>query len=90
MADTQQGAVRVKGIHRHFEKADTLVGTSGRVDCCCSSGLFGFHSLRKSVVQGLQTLGVSAELRAACVGHELVDYHLSSRACFRANFCVHG
>ncbi|MBE1161113.1 DUF6538 domain-containing protein [Dyella acidiphila] len=38
-------------------------------------GKFGFHSLRKSVVQGLQTLGVPAELRAAYVGHELDDEH---------------
>jgi integrase len=38
-------------------------------------GKFGFHSLRKSVVQGLQTAGVSSELRAAYVGHELGDEH---------------
>lgn len=38
-------------------------------------GKFGFHSLRKSVVQGLQTAGVPSELRAAYVGHELGDEH---------------
>lgn len=38
-------------------------------------GKFGFHSLRKSVVQGLQTAGVSSEHRAAYVGHELGDEH---------------
>jgi len=38
-------------------------------------GKFGFHSLRKTVVQGLQTAGVPAELRAAYVGHELDDEH---------------
>lgn len=38
-------------------------------------GKIGFHSLRKSVVQGLQTAGVSSEHRAAYVGHELGDEH---------------
>lgn len=38
-------------------------------------GKFGFHSLRKTVVQGLQSVGVTAELRAAYVGHELDDEH---------------
>jgi integrase len=38
-------------------------------------GKFGFHSLRKTVVQGLQSAGVTAELRAAYVGHELDDEH---------------
>ena len=38
-------------------------------------GKFGFHSLRKTVVQGLQTAGVPAEIRAAYVGHELDDEH---------------
>jgi integrase len=38
-------------------------------------GKFGFHSLRKSVVQGLQTVGVSSEHRAAYVGHDLGDEH---------------
>lgn len=38
-------------------------------------GKFGFHSLRKTVVQGLQGAGVTAELRAAYVGHELDDEH---------------
>ncbi|MEY2115316.1 MULTISPECIES: DUF6538 domain-containing protein [Rhodanobacter] len=38
-------------------------------------GKLGFHSLRKTVVQGLQSAGVTAELRAAYVGHELDDEH---------------
>jgi integrase len=38
-------------------------------------GKFGFHSLRKTVVQELQTLGVSSEHRAAFVGHDLGDEH---------------
>lgn len=35
----------------------------------------GFHSLRKSFIQELQTLGVASELRAQIVGHELDDEH---------------
>jgi integrase len=38
-------------------------------------GKYGFHSLRKTVVQELQTLGVSSEHRAAFVGHDLSDEH---------------
>lgn len=35
----------------------------------------GFHSLRKTVVQAMQSHGVSAEMRAQFVGHELEDEH---------------
>ncbi|MDC6684487.1 hypothetical protein N4Q63_25790, partial [Leclercia adecarboxylata] len=35
----------------------------------------GFHSLRKTFIQELQTLGVASELRAQIVGHELDDEH---------------
>lgn len=35
----------------------------------------GFHSLRKTVIQELQGAGVSSELRAQLVGHELEDEH---------------
>ncbi|MCP3042183.1 MULTISPECIES: DUF6538 domain-containing protein [Xanthomonas] len=35
----------------------------------------GFHSLRKTFIQELQALGVSSELRAQIVGHELDDEH---------------
>lgn len=35
----------------------------------------GFHSLRKTFIQELQGLGVSSELRAQIVGHELDDEH---------------
>jgi integrase len=54
-----------KAFTRHVEKNLTLP----------EKGKFGFHSLRKSVVQGLQTAGVSSEHRAAYVGHELGDEH---------------
>lgn len=35
----------------------------------------GFHSLRKSVIQEMQTAGVASEMRAQIVGHELDDEH---------------
>ncbi|KFA31250.1 site-specific integrase [Xanthomonas vasicola] len=35
----------------------------------------GFHSLRKTFIQELQGMGVSSELRAQIVGHELDDEH---------------
>jgi integrase len=54
-----------KAFTRHVEKNVRLP----------EKGKFGFHSLRKSVVQGLQTAGVSSEMRAAYVGHELGDEH---------------
>lgn len=54
-----------KAFTRHVEKNLTLP----------AKGKFGFHSLRKSVVQGLQTAGVSSEHRAAYVGHDLGDEH---------------
>lgn len=54
-----------KAFTRHIEKNVKLP----------EKGKFGFHSLRKCVVQGLQTAGVSSELRAAYVGHELGDEH---------------
>lgn len=41
-------------------------------------GKLGFHSLRKTVVQTLQVKGVTAELRAAYVGHDLDDEHHTS------------
>ncbi|URX62064.1 site-specific integrase [Luteibacter anthropi] len=41
-------------------------------------GKIGFHSFRKTVIQTLQAAGVTAELRAAYVGHELDDEHHSS------------
>jgi integrase len=54
-----------KAFSRHVE---AVVGKPEK-------GKFGFHSLRKTVVQGLQSAGVTAELRAAYVGHELDDEH---------------
>jgi integrase len=38
-------------------------------------GKLGFHSLRKTVVQTLQTAGVASEVRAQLVGHLLDDEH---------------
>ncbi|MCC4590372.1 site-specific integrase [Xanthomonas campestris pv. cannae] len=38
----------------------------------------GFHSLRKTFIQGLQGAGVVSELRAQIVGHELDDEHHST------------
>ncbi|MEA9562736.1 MULTISPECIES: site-specific integrase [unclassified Xanthomonas] len=38
----------------------------------------GFHSLRKTFIQGLQGAGVVSELRAQLVGHELDDEHHST------------
>lgn len=35
----------------------------------------GFHSFRKSVIQELQGAGVTSEMRAQLVGHELDDEH---------------
>jgi hypothetical protein len=35
----------------------------------------GFHSLRKTVIQAMQTVGVPAEHRAQFVGHDLDDEH---------------
>ncbi|WP_254845983.1 integrase [Xanthomonas axonopodis] len=35
----------------------------------------GFHSLRKTLIQELQGAGVTSELRAQIVGHELDDEH---------------
>ncbi len=48
-------------IERHLKKPE--------------KGKYGFHSLRKTVVQRLQDLGIEAEFRAAYVGHELDDEH---------------
>ena len=43
-------------------------------------GRLGFHSLRKTITQRLQDAGVSAEHRAALLGHELDDVHHSHYA----------
>lgn len=41
-------------------------------------GKVGFHSLRKTIIQTLQSSGVPAEFRAQLVGHELGDEHFAS------------
>jgi len=65
----------VTGIHHQLGSAAVLMGTSGAFGRGRLMGQFGFHSLRKSFIQGLQTLGVPSEIRAAYVGHELDDEH---------------
>ncbi|GLQ97615.1 phage-related integrase [Dyella mobilis] len=66
----------VNGMGNWLSKAFSrhVLATVGKPE----KGKFGFHSLRKSVVQGLQTLGVPSEVRAAYVGHELDDEHHAS------------
>lgn len=63
----------VNGMGNWLSKAFSrhVLATVGKPE----KGKFGFHSLRKSFIQGLQTLGVPAEIRAAYVGHELDDEH---------------
>ena len=63
----------VNGMGNWLSKAFSrhVLATVGKPE----KGKFGFHSLRKSVFQELQTLGVPAEVRAAYVGHELDDEH---------------
>jgi integrase len=81
-------ALRKAGEKRLFPKVK-LNGVNGAgnwlskafsrhiIECQVSTekGKHGFHSLRKTVVQGLQTKGVTSEVRAAYVGHELDDEH---------------
>lgn len=38
-------------------------------------GKVGFHSLRKTFIQAMKSIGVTAEARAQMVGHELDDEH---------------
>lgn len=63
----------VNGMGNWLSKAFSrhVLATVGKPE----KGKFGFHSLRKSFIQGLQTLGVPSEIRAAYVGHELDDEH---------------
>lgn len=42
------------------------------------TGKIGFHSLRKTAIQTMQTGGVPSEIRAQYVGHELSDEHHST------------
>lgn len=51
----------------------------------------GFHSLRKSVIQEMQTAGVASEMRAQIVGHELDDeHHATYSREFTATEKLHG
>ncbi|WP_114241457.1 DUF6538 domain-containing protein [Dyella sp. C9] len=63
----------VNGMGNWLSKAFSrhVLATVGKPE----KGKFGFHSLRKSFIQGLQSLGVASEVRAAYVGHELDDEH---------------
>lgn len=55
-----------KAFSRHLDACKVDAGAIGRV---------GFHSLRKTVIQAMQTGGVSSEHRAQFVGHDLDDEH---------------
>ena len=52
-----------------FGRHLTVLGVKAKV------GKVGFHSLRKTVIQTLQTAGVASEVRAQLVGHLLDDEH---------------
>ncbi len=52
-----------------FGRHLTALGVKAKV------GKVGFHSLRKTVIQTLQTAGVPSEVRAQLVGHLLDDEH---------------
>jgi integrase len=66
-ADAKNGAGNwiTKSFSRHLEEVGNNWPKAKR----------GFHSLRKTLIQELQGLGVSSELRAQLVGHELDDEH---------------
>jgi integrase len=73
-------AVKIGGVNgmgnwltKAYARYRELVGITPPV-----KGRHGFHSFRETVIQALQDLGVSAELRAAYVGHELDDEHFIS------------
>lgn len=55
-----------KAFTRHLTACKVSAGGVGKV---------GFHSLRKTVIQAMQTAGVSSEHRAQFVGHDLDDEH---------------
>jgi integrase len=73
-------AVKIGGVNgmgnwltKAYSRYRELIGIAPPV-----KGRHGFHSFRETVIQALQDLGVSAELRAAYVGHELDDEHFIS------------
>jgi hypothetical protein len=71
---TKVGSVNGAGnfLSAAFGRHIASLGVSPKV------GKVGFHSLRKTVIQTMQTAGVSSEHRAQYVGHELSDEHHSS------------
>ncbi|SKB27938.1 Site-specific recombinase XerD [Luteibacter sp. 22Crub2.1] len=68
---TKVGSVNGHGnfLSAAFGRYIKSVGIEPRV------GKVGFHSLRKTVVQTMQSAGVPSEYRAQFVGHELGDEH---------------
>ncbi|WP_185754406.1 DUF6538 domain-containing protein [Luteibacter sp. 9135] len=68
---TKVGSVNGHGnfLSAAFGRYIKTVGVEPRV------GKVGFHSLRKTVVQTMQSAGVPSEYRAQFVGHELGDEH---------------
>lgn len=57
-----------KAFSRHLETCKVSASGTGKV---------GFHSLRKSVVQAMQTAKVATDYRAQFVGHDLDDEHFT-------------
>ena len=68
---TKVGSVNGHGnfLSAAFGRYIKSIGVEPRV------GKVGFHSLRKTVVQTMQSAGVPSEYRAQFVGHELGDEH---------------
>jgi integrase len=68
---TKVGSVNGHGnfLSAAFGRYIKAIGVQPRV------GKVGFHSLRKTVVQTMQSAGVPSEHRAQYVGHELGDEH---------------
>ncbi|WP_320552066.1 DUF6538 domain-containing protein [Luteibacter sahnii] len=68
---TKVGSVNGNGnfLSAAFGRYIKAAGVAPRV------GKVGFHSLRKTVVQMMQSAGVPSEYRAQYVGHELGDEH---------------
>lgn len=68
---TKVGSVNGAGnfLSAAFGRHLTALGVKAKV------GKVGFHSLRKTVIQTLQSAGVASEVRAQLVGHLLDDEH---------------
>jgi integrase len=68
---TKIGSVNGAGnfLSAAFGRYIAVLGVKAKV------GKAGYHSLRKTVIQAMQTSGVPSEVRAQFVGHELSDEH---------------